>query len=59
MGNSVKKLSALLTLALAVLSASLLNAQDAASLTGTVTDASGAVVSGASIVLANKSTSQS
>ena len=59
MGNSVKKLSVLLTLALAVISASSLNAQDAASLTGTVTDASGAVVAGASIVLANKATSNS
>jgi hypothetical protein len=59
MGNSAQKFSALLTLALAVISASLLNAQDAASLTGTVTDASSAVVPGASIVLANKSTNLS
>src|SRR6202789_1358327 len=44
MGNSAQKFSVLLTLALAVISASLLNAQDAASLTGTVTDASSAVV---------------
>ena len=56
MGNSVQKYSVLLTLALAVVSAPLLNAQDAASLTGTVTDASSAVVPGANIVLTNKST---
>jgi len=52
---SAKKFASLLTLALAVFSSALLHAQDSASMTGTVTDASGAVVPGAKIVLANKS----
>ena len=55
MGISVKKFASLLTLALAVLTSALLHAQDSASLTGTVADASGAVVPGAKITLANKS----
>ncbi|MGB6831670.1 MAG: carboxypeptidase-like regulatory domain-containing protein, partial [Terracidiphilus sp.] len=55
MGISAKKFASLLTLALAVLTSALLHAQDSASLTGTVADASGAVVPGAKITLANKS----
>src|SRR5208282_1381728 len=52
---SGRKFAVLLILALAVISSALLHAQDAASLTGVVTDASGAVVPGAKIVLANRS----
>ena len=59
MGIPVKKFAALLTLALAVICASPLHAQDSASLTGTVTDSTGAVVPGAKITLANKSTNLS
>jgi hypothetical protein len=55
MGISAKKFACLLTLALAVSSSALIHAQDAASLTGTITDSSGAMVPGAKIVLANKS----
>jgi len=43
-------------LALVVLSATMLKAQDVASLTGTVTDTSGAVISGASVELVNTTT---
>jgi len=53
---STKKFAILLPLALAVFSTALLNAQDAASLTGTVTDASGAMVPGAKILLTNRAT---
>jgi len=60
MGNSVKKFAVLLALVLAVFSSALLHAQqDAASLTGTVTDSSGAVVPDAKVVLANKATNLS
>jgi hypothetical protein len=59
MGNSVKKSFVLVALALAVLCVAPLRAQDAASITGIVADASGAVVPGAKIVLSNKSTNLS
>ena len=54
------KFSILATVVLSLFVAATLHAQDnAASLTGTVTDASGAVVPGAKIVLINKATNQS
>jgi hypothetical protein len=59
MGNSAKQFVLLFAVALAVYSAALLPAQDAASLTGTVADASGAVVPGAKVVLENKATNVS
>jgi hypothetical protein len=57
MATFVRKFAVLF--ALAVFSAALLHAQDAASLTGTITDSSGAVVPGAKVVLANKATDKS
>jgi|HubBroStandDraft_1064217.scaffolds.fasta_scaffold11732_2 hypothetical protein len=59
MGNSLRKSALLLAVALAVFTAALLPAQDAASLTGTVADASGAVIPGAKVVLENKGTNLS
>jgi hypothetical protein len=59
MGNSVKKFTGLVVLALSVLFAVQLDAQSTASLTGTITDPSGAVISGATITLVNKSTNLS
>jgi hypothetical protein len=59
MGNSAKKFALVLAVASAIVFASLLNAQDSASLTGTVADASGAVVPGAKVVLVNKATNLS
>jgi Carboxypeptidase regulatory-like domain len=54
------KFSILTTVVFSLFFAAMLHAQDnAASLTGTVTDASGAVVPGAKIVLINKATNQS
>jgi Carboxypeptidase regulatory-like domain len=52
---SARKIATLLVVSLAVFSSAIVHAQDAASIAGTVTDASGAVVPGAKIVLANKS----
>ena len=56
MGNPVKHLLPLIALALVVCSTGVLNAQNTASLTGTVTDSSGAVVPGARVSLVNKAT---
>ena len=59
MGNSLRKLAILLSLAVNVFSAVPLLAQDAASLTGIVTDSSGAMLAGAKVELINKSTNLS
>jgi hypothetical protein len=56
MGNSAKKFAVLVVVTLSVFFATCLQAQSTASLAGTVTDPSGAVVAGAQIALVNKST---